>query len=226
MPRRNGWECVWNIQQILSMLLLFSSAGFYAFIYIAATRTNFDEPRQSPWTKTVGSLMLFGAAWLLLLTSVLILAAGILIGSNPADPLIQKEISGESTPQAYCTICNKHVHPTSLHCKYCDKCVLRMDHHCFFVNNCIGKRNYRLYIAVMILTLVYLVSNCFGSVLIFIFHYTAASILSSIAETYSLDDRALQAACGCFAVLFAIFSLFLGDLLRLHWVLCEQYRYL
>ncbi|OMJ85143.1 hypothetical protein SteCoe_13609 [Stentor coeruleus] len=50
----------------------------------------------------------------------------------------------------YCEICAKCVHVTCKHCRRCNKCVEDFDHHCKVVNNCIGKKNYRLFIGLLV----------------------------------------------------------------------------
>ncbi len=61
----------------------------------------------------------------------------------------------------FCNICKKIVSYKAKHCRKCNKCVTNFDHHCVYLNNCIGKKNYRLFIAV--------VSNaCVSSLVIFL----------------------------------------------------------
>ena len=49
-----------------------------------------------------------------------------------------------------CTLCRTHVHDQSKHCGVCNRCVDGFDHHCRWVNNCIGKRNFRMFVGLVI----------------------------------------------------------------------------
>ena len=51
-----------------------------------------------------------------------------------------------------CKKCEKIRNLRDKHCSICQKCVLEFDHHCILLNNCIGKRNYRFFLAYIILT--------------------------------------------------------------------------
>lgn len=50
----------------------------------------------------------------------------------------------------YCSLCEVEILKCSKHCRVCDKCIDCFDHHCRWLNNCIGKKNYRIFIALMI----------------------------------------------------------------------------
>mmetsp|Transcript_24137 Transcript_24137/g.62173 ORF Transcript_24137/g.62173 Transcript_24137/m.62173 type:complete len:450 (+) Transcript_24137:101-1450(+) len=62
----------------------------------------------------------------------------------------------------YCYICQIEVHKRSKHCKVCRKCVSVFDHHCVWLNNCIGAPNYRLFLATIWCTLVFLAVQVAG----------------------------------------------------------------
>lgn len=55
----------------------------------------------------------------------------------------------------YCKICNIYSPPRSHHCNVCDNCVEKFDHHCPWIGQCIGLRNYRLYIILLFMALVF-----------------------------------------------------------------------
>uniref|UniRef100_A0A7I4XTN7 Palmitoyltransferase n=1 Tax=Haemonchus contortus TaxID=6289 RepID=A0A7I4XTN7_HAECO len=52
--------------------------------------------------------------------------------------------------KGFCNICQIHVEPKTKHCRRCNICVEVFDHHCIWLNNCIGKKNYRLFIILLI----------------------------------------------------------------------------
>lgn len=52
-----------------------------------------------------------------------------------------------------CSTCNLQKPARSKHCSTCNKCVLLYDHHCLWVNNCIGLRNYRWFMAYLVLNI-------------------------------------------------------------------------
>jgi palmitoyltransferase ZDHHC1/11 len=54
-----------------------------------------------------------------------------------------------------CDICLTHVNSTSKHCKSCNRCVNRFDHHCKWLNNCIGESNYKSFLVLIYIWLIY-----------------------------------------------------------------------
>jgi len=57
----------------------------------------------------------------------------------------------------YCSICDAEISKNSKHCRACDKCVQGFDHHCRWLNNCVGKKNYTIFVALMVSCLLLLV---------------------------------------------------------------------
>ncbi|CAK9206039.1 unnamed protein product [Sphagnum troendelagicum] len=57
----------------------------------------------------------------------------------------------------YCRLCDAKISGFSKHCRPCDKCVLGFDHHCRWINNCVGKRNYKAFMALVVMCLLMLV---------------------------------------------------------------------
>jgi len=81
--------------------------------------------------------------------------------SDPMDPgsaarLSAAQLQEDPPPPAHvpCYYCKAFVHESSKHCRTCNKCVLGFDHHCKWLNNCVGTRNYRLFLAFVVVTMV------------------------------------------------------------------------
>ncbi|KAG2711377.1 hypothetical protein I3760_04G073100 [Carya illinoinensis] len=67
------------------------------------------------------------------------------------------EEQGTGEDALFCTLCNAEVRKFSKHCRSCDKCVDGFDHHCRWLNNCVGHKNYVTFVALMAISLVWLV---------------------------------------------------------------------
>ncbi|WKX90381.1 hypothetical protein Q1695_009318 [Nippostrongylus brasiliensis] len=52
--------------------------------------------------------------------------------------------------RGFCNICQIHVKEKTKHCRQCNFCVEVFDHHCIWLNNCIGKKNYRLFVVLLL----------------------------------------------------------------------------
>jgi hypothetical protein len=66
-----------------------------------------------------------------------------------------------------CGICRVKVGPKTRHCKSCNRCVSDFDHHCSYLNCCIGGRNYRLFFALLGLSLLILLFSAAWSLYCF-----------------------------------------------------------
>ncbi|XP_025115882.1 probable protein S-acyltransferase 22 isoform X2 [Pomacea canaliculata] len=82
---------------------------------------------------------------------------------NPADPAIVSKRSTKTASRLsrskhahaiqnqHCYLCEVDVGPKSKHCRACNKCVSDFDHHCKWLNNCVGGRNYRWFLASLVM---------------------------------------------------------------------------
>lgn len=116
------------------------------------------------FTAGPGAFWLLGSAGGTLLTLIFILLALAVIALaavggrlDPTDPTVyfQRECTrkGEPFPEEqfdfFCNICETHVMDGAKHCGQCNRCVERFDHHCNWLNNCVGRKNYRLFLALI-----------------------------------------------------------------------------
>ncbi|BBN00402.1 palmitoyltransferase ZDHHC1/11 [Marchantia polymorpha subsp. ruderalis] len=74
---------------------------------------------------------------------------------NQSEP--EKYIAEEEL--LFCSLCEAEIFKHSKHCRACDKCVDGFDHHCRWLNNCIGKKNYKTFVAVMVASLLMLITQ-------------------------------------------------------------------
>ncbi|KAG6716948.1 hypothetical protein I3843_04G067200 [Carya illinoinensis] len=74
---------------------------------------------------------------------------------TPVEGAAEEQGTGEDA--LFCTLCNAEVRKFSKHCRSCDKCVDGFDHHCRWLNNCVGHKNYVTFVALMAISLVWLV---------------------------------------------------------------------
>lgn len=108
--------------------------------------------------------------WLSIVLSSLLILPFLIIFSiltcmNPADDAVLRQSSapradfdrrvhGHVITGLYCQVCDVDVTEKAKHCSACNKCIYSFDHHCIWLNNCIGGKNYRLFLAMLILLVV------------------------------------------------------------------------
>ncbi|KAI5057711.1 hypothetical protein GOP47_0027726 [Adiantum capillus-veneris] len=75
------------------------------------------------------------------------------INHCPVDTCIQSSNAQDLEPgngNSFCSLCRVPISFRTKHCCVCDKCVDGFDHHCQWLNNCIGKRNYKIFIILIV----------------------------------------------------------------------------
>ncbi|CAM9976402.1 unnamed protein product, partial [Phaeothamnion confervicola] len=106
---------------------------------------------------------------------------------DPVDPNVARyskneAAEGSTQDKTFCFLCQLHVNKGSRHCRYCDKCVDRFDHHCRWLNNCVGRRNYALFVALLLVTLLLTLLQVAVSVWVIVMHHTGDERLADRSE--------------------------------------------
>ncbi|KAL1206256.1 Protein S-acyltransferase 18 [Cardamine amara subsp. amara] len=89
-------------------------------------------------------------------------------------PLVMKDDSVTPDPKeeeddiSYCSLCDLEVKRSSKHCRTCNRCVEGFDHHCRWLNNCVGKKNYTMFILLMIFVLLMLIIEGGTAIAVFV----------------------------------------------------------
>ena len=93
----------------------------------------------------------------------------ILILLNPGIVIYSKKVDQHSL---YCSICNIYYLPEDNieHCSECNVCVKDIDHHCPVLRKCITKKNFILFV-LLIVSIVILYSFCLVNLILFIKEY-------------------------------------------------------
>ncbi|PVZ98146.1 hypothetical protein BB558_005873 [Smittium angustum] len=88
-----------------------------------------------------------------------------------------------------CRVCNAKVRINTRHCKTCNKCVLGMDHHCRWLNTCIGKRNYNLFLLLLVLGICCMVVAIYTLVIILKLMNPTSSEFTDYLDTQQTIDK-------------------------------------
>ncbi|KAL7716701.1 Palmitoyltransferase [Entamoeba marina] len=141
------------------------------------------------------------------------------IGLNPVmvDTNSQEIYVNEKPTVLYhCRTCYNTKSPRTIHCRTCNNCVEEFDHHCPWLGNCIGKRNYKLFVLVLLLANLYsiyvAISSCLACFLMIELPYTKESIHLGFMRHYYLEPIICIYAS---SVLFFIAPLLASHLLQI-----------
>lgn len=153
-PRRNGFECPLDANQIGAWVTIFILLVFYGTLHAPFLSTG--------WL--IGLTIAVGVLAILTIS----LKINLSMSSNEEDGLLDEGVkrlgiqelmraqAGRFPPQSSssassegnkdpvpCYYCRVFVSHDAKHCSVCDKCVPGFDHHCRWLNTCVGERNYR-----------------------------------------------------------------------------------
>ncbi|KAG2846668.1 hypothetical protein PC129_g18867 [Phytophthora cactorum] len=67
----------------------------------------------------------------------------------------------------YCRTCKTLKLPRSKHCRLCNHCVGRFDHHCIWFNGCVGEKNYKYFLAYLLVQLAVCLEGFFVTTSVF-----------------------------------------------------------
>eukprot|EP00668_Euglena_longa_P006009 GGOE01007121.1.p1 GENE.GGOE01007121.1~~GGOE01007121.1.p1 ORF type:complete len:397 (-),score=100.62 GGOE01007121.1:509-1699(-) len=145
-PRRNhGLEWPLHPFQVAAWVLLL----FFPIMFGVFTGPFLRSPHSYIW------ITLYPIAYVAtVITDILA------VKSDPVDPASLVKLTPEQmmeeppADQNPCYYCKAFVHESSKHCRSCNKCILDFDHHCKWLNNCVGGKNYRLFLAFVMATVV------------------------------------------------------------------------
>ena len=170
-------------------------------------------------------LQLFSSTWVLNLIYGIFFYSSLIISifywikgckSDPTDPvvlanraaLIENQPFESSRYESMCTICSTSVGNDSKHCGSCNRCVEHFDHHCIWLNNCVGKKNYKLFIKLII-------SLCIHEMIIFI---VSLKLIFEYFENHSNKPSVLNyiAVQIYLAIQSFLINVFLVNLILLH----------
>ncbi|XP_027080151.1 probable protein S-acyltransferase 19 isoform X1 [Coffea arabica] len=139
------------------------------------------------------------------------------------DGIDDPEGAGEDA--LFCTLCNAEVRKFSKHCRSCDKCVDGFDHHCRWLNNCVGRKNYVTFIALMALSLFWLVIEASVGIAVLVRCFVnkknmEAEIVDRLGNGFSRAPFAtVVAVCTAVSILACVP---LGELFFFHMILIRK----
>ncbi|OMJ92748.1 hypothetical protein SteCoe_4374 [Stentor coeruleus] len=138
--RLNGFKMPFHLYQLSSWLyLVLCIAEYYIFLFPFRRDEDFYF---------LSSMFDFSL--------ILVLFFGFLTTkSDPTDTLVRSSWNnamqaGDSQCNYKCMICNAPIYRKSKHCMDCNRCTEDFDHHCKWLNNCIGRKNYRVFWALLL----------------------------------------------------------------------------
>lgn len=119
----------------------------------------------------------------------------------------------------FCPLCATHVLDRSKHCRVCNRCVDLFDHHCNWLNNCIGRKNYPLFLVLLLLVGIFSVLQCASNIIVIAtLHFEEHRTL--LSDFYNTSELSIQVTAyillGLCTVLEITFTVFVLQLIFLH----------
>lgn len=95
-----------------------------------------------------------------------------IVFGNPGESKIEGYYNKQSNCSNYCPKCGNIKPFRTHHCSRCNKCYVRLDHHCDALGVCIALRNHKVFILLLLYSILSLLVFTFSSImLIFVGHF-------------------------------------------------------
>ncbi|KAI1731503.1 DHHC palmitoyltransferase domain-containing protein [Ditylenchus destructor] len=139
--RINGWQCPWDVMQVLSWVTIPLMCGVSILITLPL-------PHYPIVPILIGSFYGWNVLLVLILTSI-----------DPSPPSTRhirpatferNEHHQHVIEKGYCNVCKMNAFEGTKHCRQCNKCIPGYDHHCKWLNTCVGQRNYRCFVTLVV----------------------------------------------------------------------------
>ncbi|CAN0152320.1 unnamed protein product [Ascophyllum nodosum] len=147
-----------HYRQLFTSTLLLATSWFFFFVFVL--------PAYGRWFFAIMAVCLCAGCFVSLVYSSF-LDPGI-IPRRAASGLPDSIPEDMRDQLNYCITCHIVRPPRTKHCKHCNNCVLTFDHHCPWTGNCVGARNYRAFMAFIILLTISSAAVCTLSVIHFV----------------------------------------------------------
>ncbi len=131
----------------------------------------------------------------------------------------RSELIASGDFEFFCHVCGTHVLDRTKHCGICNRCVDVFDHHCNWLNNCIGKKNYWMFVALLIVIFCFsLVQAAANVILLSTLHLSR--YYDNLARFYSTGNNSIRGACYALLSICIVFEIvfmcFVGQLMIFH----------
>ena len=147
-----------NKKKLYNLLFPFFIVGFILFIYYCLVVNIFylnPTFMFNPVSRRIVSIVFLVIFHILL--ALIVYSYLVSMFKNPGEPPKFWGFyydSPDEKRKRYCIICNNFKPERCHHCSSCGRCVLVMDHHCPWLNNCVGFKNRKVFILLLIYTLI------------------------------------------------------------------------
>eukprot|EP00826_Nyctotherus_ovalis_P007232 TRINITY_DN11794_c0_g1_i2.p1 TRINITY_DN11794_c0_g1~~TRINITY_DN11794_c0_g1_i2.p1 ORF type:complete len:300 (-),score=1.37 TRINITY_DN11794_c0_g1_i2:642-1541(-) len=115
-----------------------------------------------------------------------------------------------------CRLCKTHVLERTKHCGTCNRCVEGFDHHCIWINNCVGRKNYRLFLFLILFVGVFCLLQLASSSIALATLHTRSHLLADFYNASELKMEILSyillTICALTQIALTVFILQLGFL--------------